>query len=76
MDSKGNRFGESAKSIMKSIISGDILLRLRVDKLFPYILYAFSSLTITISYLYYLYSKVNKNIGSSDSLHKFKCIGY
>ena len=25
----------------KSIISGDILLRMRVDRLFPYILYAF-----------------------------------
>jgi len=32
----------SIRSIMKSIISGDILLRLRVDKLFPYILYAFA----------------------------------
>ncbi len=31
----------TAMSILKSIISGDILLRLRVDRLFPYILYAF-----------------------------------
>ena len=28
-------------SWFKSIISGDILLRMRVDRLFPYILYAF-----------------------------------
>ncbi|MBR5299623.1 MAG: hypothetical protein IKU36_05155 [Bacteroidales bacterium] len=32
----------SIKNIVKSIISGDILLLLRVDKLFPYILYAFA----------------------------------
>ncbi len=32
---------DSAKSWLKSIISGDILLRMRVDRLFPYILYAF-----------------------------------
>ena len=32
----------SIKNIVKSIISGDILLLLRVDKLFPYILYSFA----------------------------------
>ncbi len=31
----------TVKNIFKSIISGDILLRMRVDRLFPYILYAF-----------------------------------
>ncbi len=43
---------DSAKSWLKSIISGDILLRLRVDKLFPYILYAFvlGWLSIWMSY--------------------------
>ncbi len=43
---------ESAKSWMKSIISGDILLRMRVDRLFPYILYAFllGWLSIWMSY--------------------------
>ena len=42
----------SIRSIMKSIISGDILLRLRVDKLFPYILYAFALgwISIFLSY--------------------------
>ena len=42
----------SIRSIMKSIISGDILLRLRVDKLFPYILYAFALgwISILMSY--------------------------
>ena len=42
----------SLKSIVKSIISGDILLRLRVDKLFPYILYAFALgwISILLSY--------------------------
>lgn len=43
MDRKGiTKVGSSIKSIGKAIISGDILLRLRVDKLFPYILYAFA----------------------------------
>ncbi len=42
----------TARSIFKSIISGDILLRLRVDRLFPYILYAFvlGWLSIWMSY--------------------------
>ena len=42
----------SVKSIVKSIISGDILLRLRVDKIFPYILYAFAlgCISIFLSY--------------------------
>ncbi len=40
------------KNIFKSIISGDILLRMRVDRLFPYILYAFvlGWLSIWMSY--------------------------
>ncbi len=42
----------SAKSWLKSIISGDILLRMRVDRLFPYILYMFvlGWLSILMSY--------------------------
>jgi len=34
-------FGSAVSKIFRSIISGDILLKMRVDKLFPYILYAF-----------------------------------
>lgn len=45
-------FGSSARSWFRSIISGDILLRMRVDRLFPYILYAFvlGWLSIWMSY--------------------------
>ncbi len=42
MKMKAKGITDSFKSIVKSIISGDILLLLRVDKLFPYILYAFA----------------------------------
>ena len=44
--------GSSAKSWAKSILSGDILLRMRLDRLFPYILYAFvlGWLSIWMSY--------------------------
>ena len=41
MKDKATGIAGSFKSIVKSIISGDILLLLRVDKLIPYILYAF-----------------------------------
>ncbi len=43
---------DAFKDILKSIISGDILLKMRVDKLFPYILYAFflGWLSILMSY--------------------------
>ena len=41
MEGRKINMASSVKSIVKSIISGDILLLLRVDKLFPYILYAF-----------------------------------
>ncbi len=39
-------------NVLKSIISGDILLRMRVDRLFPYILYLFllGWLSIWMSY--------------------------
>jgi hypothetical protein len=37
--SKGRK--EAAIRIIKAIISGDILLLLRIDRLFPFILYAF-----------------------------------
>ncbi len=48
---EGNRL-TAIKNIFKSVISGDILLRLRVDRLFPYILYAFMLgwLSIWMSY--------------------------
>lgn len=42
MKIKATGIADSFRSIVKSIISGDILLLLRVDKLFPYILYAFA----------------------------------
>lgn len=42
MKLKATGIASSFKSIVRSIISGDILLLLRVDKLFPYILYAFA----------------------------------
>ncbi len=43
---------DTVKDILKSIISGDILLKMRVHKLFPYILYAFvlGWLSIWMSY--------------------------
>ena len=52
MESRKINMVSSLKSIVKSIISGDILLRLRVDKLFPYILYAFALgwISIFLSY--------------------------
>lgn len=53
MEGKGiKETGGSARSWFRSIISGDILLRLRVDRLFPYILYAFvlGWLSIWMSY--------------------------
>ncbi len=37
---KVNRL-KAVKNVLKSIIGGDILLRLKFDKFFPYILYAF-----------------------------------
>ncbi len=42
----------TAKSIFKSILSGDILLRMKVDRLFPFVLYAFvlGFLSILMSY--------------------------
>ena len=52
MEGRKINMASSVKSIVKSIISGDILLRLRVDKLFPYILYAFALgwISIFLSY--------------------------
>lgn len=52
MEGRKINLASSVKSIVKSIISGDILLRLRVDKLFPYILYAFALgwISIFLSY--------------------------
>ena len=53
MDGKKTKgFGSSARSWFRSVISGDILLRMRVDRLFPYILYAFvlGWLSIWMSY--------------------------
>lgn len=42
MKIKATGIASSFRNIVRSIISGDILLLLRVDKLFPYILYAFA----------------------------------
>lgn len=42
MKVKATGIASSCRNIVRSIISGDILLLLRVDKLFPYILYAFA----------------------------------
>lgn len=61
----------SIRSIMKSIISGDILLRLRVDKLFPYILYAFALGWISILMSYKMeqtLSIVEKNRAELETL--------
>lgn len=53
MDSERvKEMGSTASSWLRSVISGDILLRMRVDRLFPYILYAFvlGWLSIWMSY--------------------------
>lgn len=72
MERKGiSKIGSSIKSVMKSIISGDILLRLRVDKLFPYILYAFALGWISILMSYKMeqtLSIVEKNRGELETL--------
>lgn len=49
---KVKKIGGSTSSWIRSVISGDILLRMRVDRLFPYILYAFvlGWLSIWMSY--------------------------
>ena len=63
--------GSSVKSVFKSIISGDILLRLRVDKLFPYILYAFALGWISILMSYKMeqtLSTVEKNRAELETL--------
>lgn len=48
MKVKAKGIASSLKSIVRSIISGDILILLRVDKLFPYILYAFALAWVSI----------------------------
>ncbi len=48
MKVKAKGIASSFKSIVRSIISGDILILLRVDKLFPYILYAFALAWVSI----------------------------
>ncbi len=66
-----SKVGSSAKSVFKSIISGDILLRLRVDKLFPYILYAFALGWISILMSYKMeqtLSTVEKNRAELETL--------
>ena len=66
-----SKAGSSIKSIMKSIISGDILLRLRVDRLFPYILYAFALGWISILMSYKMeqtLSTVEKNRAELETL--------
>ena len=51
-DSKWKKTGSVLKEVLKAIGHGDILLRLRVDKFFPHILYAFvlSMVSIFLSY--------------------------
>ena len=66
-----SKVGSSVKSVFKSIISGDILLRLRVDKLFPYILYAFALGWISILMSYKMeqtLSIVEKNRAELETL--------
>lgn len=66
-----SKAGSSVKSVFKSIISGDILLRLRVDKLFPYILYAFALGWISILMSYKMeqtLSTVEKNRAELETL--------
>lgn len=66
-----SKVGSSVKSVFKSIISGDILLRLRVDKLFPYILYAFALGWISILMSYKMeqtLSAVEKNRAELETL--------
>lgn len=50
--SRWKKFGTTFVEIIKAIGRGDILLRLRVDKLLPYILYVFllSMISIFMSY--------------------------
>ncbi len=70
-ESRTSRFIGSVKSILKSIISGDILLRLRVDRLFPYILYAFALGWISIFMSYKMeqtLSLVEKNSKELETL--------
>lgn len=71
MGIKETGFASSLRSIMKSIISGDILLLLRVDKLFPYILYAFALGWISIFLSYKMeqtLSVVEKNRAELETL--------
>ena len=72
MDRSGiSKVGSSVKSVFKSIISGDILLRLRVDRLFPYILYAFALGWISIFMSYKMeqtLSIVEKNSKELETL--------
>ena len=70
-ESRTSGFISSVKGILKSIISGDILLRLRVDKLFPFILYAFALGWISILMSYKMeqtLSIVEKNSKEMETL--------
>ena len=51
-ESKWKKGGTAIKEILKAIGHGDVLLRLRVDKYLPHILYAFalSMISIFLSY--------------------------
>ena len=51
-ESKWKKVGTAIKEILKAIGHGDVLLRLRVDKYLPHILYAFalSMISIFLSY--------------------------
>ena len=47
-ESKWKKVGTAIKEILKAIGHGDVLLRLRVDKYLPHILYAFALSMISI----------------------------
>lgn len=51
-ESKWKKVGTAIKEVLKAIGHGDVLLRLRVDKYLPHILYAFalSMISIFLSY--------------------------
>ena len=71
MKIKATGIASSFRNIVRSIISGDILLLLRVDKLFPYILYAFALGWISILMSYKMeqtLSIVEKNRAELETL--------
>ncbi len=64
----GNRF----TNILKSIISGDILLQMRVDRLFPYIFYLFVLGTVNIWLIFEMEQTMVKAEANSRELETLK----